>query len=118
MIDDDEWARAESRARENSGAIEWNGLLSLHTNQQGFNMAQRNEIADVLAYSTVQKAIRQMIEEAAALSGVNKAAGQRMAIGVVDRIVKGEPVDSAIALVRAIQEASTPDSVSPKQKSS
>jgi hypothetical protein len=66
------------------------------------------DIADVLAFTNVQAAIAQLVEEAARLSGLNPQVGKRMAIGIRDRLAAGEAIQPAIEVVRTIQEACRP----------
>lgn len=68
----------------------------------------RTEPADVLAHSTVQHAIGDMIAEAARLTGVQDKHGQKMRLALVERIAEGYPIDSAVRLVEAIRNATIP----------
>lgn len=73
----------------------------------------RTEPADVLAFSNVQAAIGAMIREAARETGVADKHGDRMAKAIVDRIAEGSPIDSAVRLVDAVQEATVFDRENP-----
>lgn len=69
-------------------------------------MAKGTEAADVLAFANVQHAIGDLIQQVARESGIADKHASRMRIQIVDRISSGSPVEPAIALVTAIQDAS------------
>lgn len=70
-------------------------------------MAKGNDAADILAFANVQHAIGDLIQQAARETGVADKHAARMRLAIVDRIASGSPVEPAIALVTAVQEAST-----------
>lgn len=65
----------------------------------------RTEPADVLAMTNVQRAIGDVIREAAREVGIADKYGDKMARAITDRVAEGAPVDSVIRLVTTIQEA-------------
>lgn len=65
----------------------------------------KTEIADILAHAKVQHAIGDLVQEAARLTGIQDKHGQKMRLAIVSRIAEGSPIDSAIRLVEAVQEA-------------
>lgn len=65
----------------------------------------RTDAAEILAHSKVQHAIGDLIAEAARETGIADKHGQRMRLAIVERIAEGSPIDSAIRLVEAVQEA-------------
>lgn len=73
----------------------------------------RTEPADVLAFSNVQQAIGDLILGAAREVGIADKYAAKMRNAVVDRIAEGSPVEPAIRLVTAIQEATIVSDLSP-----
>lgn len=68
----------------------------------------RTEPASILAFATVQHAIGDIILAAARETGVAEKYAQKMRLAIVERIAEGSPVDPAIRLVDAIQDALAP----------
>lgn len=99
-MSDDEWARAEQRARDLTRAVSWAPLLAvIPNNPQAIDM----ETSEILARLDVQTAIGNIIAAAATDAGIAPAHVYRIRAAYLDRIEQGMPVPSAIALVETVR---------------
>lgn len=73
----------------------------------------KTEPADVLKFATVQTAIGDIIIHAAREVGIADKYAGKMRAAVLDRVVEGSPVEPAIRLVDAVQEATIYERANP-----